>query len=321
VDIHTVTVEVCYAPSGGIGVRGHLPCEIVDGHRYADDPEPGWYAGPSQYARSSDPELSGSHAVGQGTSGNIYDSGVQERPSGAFRLPEQRPAAGGYTEPVTSPYTEPVTSPYADPVTSPYTDPVANPYADPVTSSGSYSRIPEPESRAAYDSVRIPVRGPEYPTVRPSGTETAGPAAAPAATPTTYGGGASSAPESLIPISEPTSVVPPIAGERPRFDQPRPAENVYQTRRPVSSFVVAVVMVVLMIPVVRLLVEATFTGTPTARAIVPAVLLTLGFALSGIGLFAVAGGRPLGRDAWLRPPVAYLPAGLLLLLAAGLAVA
>jgi len=313
VDIRTVTVEVCYAFSGGITVRGHLRCEIVDGHRYADDPEPGWYSGPSQYARSSDPELSGSYAVGQATSGNIYDSGVQERPSGAFRLPDQRPAASAYTDPATSPYT--------DPATSPYTDPVPNPYTDPVTSSGSHSRTAEPESRAAYESVRIPVRGPEYPTVRPSGADPAGPAAASAPTPTTYGSGGASATESLIPISEPTGVVPPVTGERPRFDQPRPAENVYQTRRPVSSFVVAVVMVVLMVPVVRLLVEATFTGTPTARAIVPAVLLTLGFALSGIGLFAVAGSRPIGRDAWLRPPVAYLPAGLLLLLAAGLAVA
>lgn len=98
-------------------------------------------------------------------------------------------------------------------------------------------------------------------------------------------------------------------------------ENVYQTRRPAISFLVAFVMVVLMIPVVRLLLAETFTGSPEPRGIVPAVLLTLGFTLCGIGLFALARGGPISRDSWLRPPVAYLPAGLILLLAAGLAVA
>ena len=76
-----------------------------------------------------------------------------------------------------------------------------------------------------------------------------------------------------------------------------------------------------MIPVLRLLISETFTGDPTPRGIVPAVLLTLGFTLAGIGLFAVARGGPVDRETWLRPPVAYLPAGLILLLAAGLAVA
>jgi hypothetical protein len=193
-----------------------------------------------------------------------------------------------------------------------------------VTTTGSHARGGEAEVRSAYDSVRIPVRGPEYPAVRP-------PAEPPGAT---YG----AEPTSLVPPVagerfDPTSLVPPVAGERfdptglvppvagERFDQGRPGESVYRTRRPVSSFVVATGMVVLMLPVLRLLFSATFTGTPTARAIVPAVLLTIGFALTGIGLFAVAGGRPLTREAWLRPPVAYLPAGLILLVAAGLAVA
>jgi uncharacterized membrane protein SirB2 len=127
-------------------------------------------------------------------------------------------------------------------------------------------------------------------------------------------------------MAEPTSLVPPVIRQPETvIRQPETAirqpETVYQTRRPVSSIIVAIVMIVLMVPVVRLLVEATFIGSPNARAIVPAVLLTLGFALSGIGLFAIAKGGPISREAWLRPPVAYLPAGLVLLLAAGLAVA
>ncbi|MGX6607246.1 hypothetical protein ACWKSP_34745 [Micromonosporaceae bacterium Da 78-11] len=245
----------------------------MEGHRYADDPEPSWYAGPGQYARSTDPDVSGSHAVGP------YDSGIHERPSGAFRLPEQRPVAGPYSAP------------------------------DPVSSTGSHARPGEPEARAAYDSVRIPVRGPEYPTIRPTGAEPQPDRPRP--------------PESLVPVAEPTTLVPPVTPDRSRFDQSaaRPAESVYQPRRPVSSFIVAGVMVVLALPVVRLLLQATFTGSPNARSIVPAVLLALGFALTGIGLFSLASGRPLSREAWLRLPIAYLPAGLLLLLAAGLAVA
>jgi hypothetical protein len=216
----------------------------------------------------------------RGATGSAYDSGIHERPSGAFRLPEQRPAGTGY------------------------------PLTDPLSTTGTHARPTETEARPGYDASRIPVRGPEYPTIRPTAT-----AEAPA--PATYG--APARPESLAPVAEPTALVPPVGADR--FEQPRPAESVYRTGRTKSSFVVAIGMVVLMVPVVRLLLEATFTGDPTARTIVPAVLLTLGFALTGIGLFALGGNRPPGREAWLRPPVAYLPAGLILLLAAGLAVA
>jgi hypothetical protein len=282
VEIRRVTLLVCYGFSGGIGVRGHLRCEIVDGHRYADDSEPSWYTG-SQYARSADADVSGSHALG-GATGSAYDSGIHERPSGAFRLPEQRPATAGY------------------------------PLTDPLSVSGSHSLPTESAARAAYESTRIPVRGPEYPTIRPTGTTEA---AAPA--PATYG--APPRPEPSLPVAEPTALVPPVGADRFEPGQARPGESVYRTRRTPSSFGVAIGMVVLLVPVVRLLFEATFTGSPTARTIVPAVLLALGFVLTGIGLFALAGSRPVTGEHWLRPPVAYLPAGLILLLAAGLAVA
>ncbi|NMO52532.1 hypothetical protein HH310_15185 [Actinoplanes sp. TBRC 11911] len=236
----------------------------MEGHRYADDAEPSWYSGKSQY----DPDVSGAHAAG-----NPYDSGIHERPSGSFRLPEQRPA---------------------DPLRS--ADPIGG-YAvtDPLITTGGHARSPEPPP--AYD--RSSVRGPEYPTIKP-GAERAEMPPPP-------------------PMAEPTSLIPPVGRQSdPLGRQP---ETVYHTRRPVSSVLVAIVMVVLMIPVVRLLLDATFSGDPTSRAIVPAVLLTLGFTLTGIGLFTIARGGPLSRESWLRPPVAYLPAGLLLLLAAGVAVA
>jgi hypothetical protein len=242
----------------------------VEAHRrYADEPEPHWYSGQGQYSTS-----------GQ----SPYDSGVHERPSGAFRLPEQR-------------------------------ENERESERGSAYSTGSHARP------AAEESVRVPVRGPEYPTIRPTGATSL--ADAPPAT--TYGGG--TAPTSATPApspgtvaayNDPTSVVPPISRFAP---EPKASESVYRTRRPVSAVVVAVVTILLLVPAVLLLVRATFVDDPAARGIVPAVLLTLGLPLTGLGLYALAGGGPVGREAWLRPPIAYLPVGLVLLLAAGLAVA
>ncbi|GAA0550363.1 hypothetical protein GCM10010172_35530 [Paractinoplanes ferrugineus] len=191
----------------------------MEGHRYADD-EPSWYPGQGQYARSTDPGTTGSHA----------------RPSGAFRLPEQRPAVA----------------------------PPANPYAlaDPLTTTGSHARSP---------------RGPEYPTIRP--------------------------------VDEPVQ------------PEPRAKEVVYRSRRPISVFVLGFVTIVLAVPVIRLLIDEGFRGNPAPAGIVPAVLLTLGFTLTAVGLFGLAKGGTIEREAWWRPPTAYLPMGLILLVAAGLAVA
>ncbi|MFI7600743.1 hypothetical protein [Actinoplanes sp. NPDC049681] len=204
----------------------------MDGHRrYAEDPEPSWYTG--QRASAESPAV------------NSYDSGVHERPSGAFRLPEQRPA-----------------DPYAAPPG--YSSP------DPMATSGGYSVSPTESG-----SLRIPVRGPEYPTVRPTGKPEP-------VTTSTYAGAA---------------------------------------RRPVSAVLFAVGTAVLLVPAVLLLIQAAFIDDPAARGVVPAVLLMLGLPLTGMGLYTLSGeGRAARLEAWLRPPLAYLPVGLILLLAAGLGV-
>lgn len=260
-----VADPVCYSHGGSACVRRHLRCDIVEGHRYADD-EPSWYPGAGRYARSTSPDVSGAHPTG-----NPYDTGVHDRPNGAFRLPEQRPES----------------SPYAA-------------GGDPYLSTGSHARAAGAEPPAAYDSVRVPVRGPEYPTITPAKEPPASPAAA-------RSGPARSGPASPGPAG--AGLMPAERG------------RAYQPRRPVSSVLVAAGMAVLMIPVIRLLLDQTFAGTPTARGIVPAVLVTLGFALTGTGLFAVARGGPVDRESWVRAPMAYLPVGLIVLLAAGLAVA
>jgi hypothetical protein len=205
---------------------------------------------------------------------------LHDRPSGAFRLPDQRSADSGYGLP-----------PYA---------------AEPGASTGGIG-LPPPDPGAA----RMPVRGPEYPTVRPNGSSLAdappyGTAPAPS----------SGMPETGAPDPEATGLVPPFT------DVGRPAgEAVYRTRRPLSALLIAIVTVLLLVPVVMLLIRVTFVDDPTVRGVVPAVLLTLGLPLTGIGLYALAAGGPAGRDVWLRPPVAYLPVGVVLLLAAGLSVA
>ena len=233
----------------------------MEGHsHYADEPEPPWFSGPSS-----------------------YDSGLHDRPSGVFRLPDQRPAEAGYGSP-----------PYAP---------------DPGTSTDSFG-LPDPDPGA----VRVPVRGPEYPAVRPNGGGSL--ADAP---PVPYG--AAAAPSSGLPAAnapdpDATGLVPPFT------DMARPGgETVYRTRRPFSAMLIAIVTVLLLVPVVLLLIQVTFVDDPAVRGIVPAVLLTLGLPLTGIGLYALARGGPASRDVWLRPPVAYLPVGALLLLAAGLSVA
>jgi hypothetical protein len=241
----------------------------VEGRRYADEPEPSWYSGQSPYEVQ-----------------NPYDSGVHERPSGAFRLPEQR-TADGYGLPA----------------------------PDPMTSTGSHA-LPTHDPAGA----RIPIRGPEYRTVRPTGATSLADAPAPASSaPTVYGGPPASVPSNgPSAAAEPTAVVPPL----PRFATGSGPDSVYRTRRHISAVMVAVVAALLMIPVILLLIQVTFVDVPAARGIVPAVLLTVGLPLAGGGLYSLAaGGGATGREAWLRPPIAYLPVGLLLLLAAGLAVA
>jgi hypothetical protein len=277
----------------------------VDGHRrYADEPESVWYSGPGQYPTSS-----------QGP----YDPDV-DRPGGAYRVPGQRDAEYTQREGEYE-YTE-RDGEYAQRYTE-YVTPSHYATPDPATSSGSPARTASAEpASAAQESAQIPVRGPEYPTIRPTGA--ASPADAPPAT--AYAGG-SSAPTSGSPapglgtataLNEPTGSVPPILGFAP---ESKPSDGVYRIRRPVTAVLVAVGTVLLLVPAVFLLLRATFIDDPVARGIVPAVLLTLALPLAGLGLYALAGGGAVGRDAWLRPPVVYLPIGLVLLLAAGLAVA
>jgi len=126
------------------------------------------------------------------------------------------------------------------------------------------------------------------------------------------------------PAAAPADAAPPgYTGKLARSmatEQQR--EVVYRAKRPLSAVLIAIVTIVLMVPAVLLLIDATFGAGPLAPGgVVPSVLLTLGLPLTGLGMYTLAGTGPLTREAWLRPPLAYLPIGLLILIAAGLGAA
>lgn len=255
-DNHLITVGWCKRSMSGVRVRSRLRCEVVDGHRgYADDSQPSWYTGPSRPyddpARPATP----------------YESGVHERPSGAFRLPEQRATETAYQPP---PY---LTAGTALP-------PVAAPLLPPETTGSQ---------------IRVPVRGPEYPAVRPTA------------------GGPPPAPED--------DKTEQVYVEQRHQEQPGPSASVRRPKRPLAALMVPVATAILLVPALVLLFTATFLDDATASGVIPAVLLTLGLLLAGLGMFALTEETPVTRADWLRPPVVHLPVGLLLLITAAVAVA
>ncbi|MFD0747838.1 hypothetical protein ACFQ1L_43195 [Phytohabitans flavus] len=145
-------------------------------------------------------------------------------------------------------------------------------------------------------------------------------------------------------FQQPTSVVPPVAPrpegepmETQRFHTEAidraalrrppapPAEGVYRTKRPAAGMVFAVLTAVFEIPALRLLADGAIGGPVVASGVVAGTFLVAGLPLVALGLYAlVTGANRLpgdggGAQAWLRPPTAYLPVGLILLVAAALA--
>jgi hypothetical protein len=83
----------------------------------------------------------------------------------------------------------------------------------------------------------------------------------------------------------------------------------------------AVVAELLLVPV---LVAGEFAHPVIAGAVLGALFAMVGIPLTAVGLYALVTGPsaasgPNAVGAWLRTPLAYLPVGLVLLVAAGLA--
>ncbi|MGN9907298.1 hypothetical protein ACTMTJ_07035 [Phytohabitans sp. LJ34] len=120
-----------------------------------------------------------------------------------------------------------------------------------------------------------------------------------------------------------TEAIDRAALRRPAAPAP---DGVYRTKRPAAGIVFAVLAVVFEIPALRLLGDAAIGGPVVASGVVAGTFLVAGLPLVALGLYAlVTGANRLpsdgggGAQAWLRPPTAYLPVGLVLLVAAALA--
>lgn len=108
-----------------------------------------------------------------------------------------------------------------------------------------------------------------------------------------------------------TSQVPPPAGG-----------SVYHGKRPGLAILLVVLTVIFELPVLRIFFSSVLVKHVNAEGTFSSIFMLLGLPMFALGLYGLIGGAAAaanGARAWLRVPLAYLPVGLLLFLAAALA--
>ncbi|MDR7273339.1 hypothetical protein [Catenuloplanes atrovinosus] len=324
----------------------------MDGRRYADEPEPQWYGDrdwrtPAADAAEADPRAATrprrasdplTDPTGYSDHWNTPRTPTPETPD----VPAQPDArsrrgyAGGYEyDAVTGRGLEalPVVTPATaapEPVAEPAVPDASRTAAYPLTGDipkfrtealdrAALRRPPADPSAAARPDAAAPDPAPAavHPPAAPAFIPPAGepPYGVPAEPP--YGVPAE--PPFGPPVEPPFS---PAAGGHPGQE---PAfgpggERVYTTRRPILAVPIGLVAVLLEIPALRLLLDGFTGGTAAAGNLVSGLALALSLPLTGFGLYALlTTGRAADHRTWWRPPLAYLPLGLILLIAAAVA--
>ena len=196
-----------------------------------------------------------------------------------------------------------------------------------------YDQAPDWERRSdsyvpeAYgSSLGDPYRAPEP---RPPGYGDPVPSAPPAP--------ASAPPASGPPLSlfaAPTGELPVEDGGRRRAesidrtayrrpDPPgaAPGGSVYQGKRPGLAALLIVLTVIFELPVLRVFAASALADKVDPGGTISGIFMILGLPTFALGLYGLIGGAAAtqGGRAWLRTPLAYLPVGLILFVAAALA--
>jgi hypothetical protein len=100
------------------------------------------------------------------------------------------------------------------------------------------------------------------------------------------------------------------------------AGSVYQGKRPGLAALLVVLTVIFELPVLRVFAASALADKVDPGGTIAGIFMILGlptFALGLYGLISGAAAMANGPRAWLRVPLAYLPVGLLLFMAAALA--
>jgi hypothetical protein len=107
---------------------------------------------------------------------------------------------------------------------------------------------------------------------------------------------------------------------------PAPADSpgsVYRSRRPGLAALLIIMTIVFELPAFRVFASSAAAARVDANGTLASMFVIAGVPLFALGLYGLIGGTAAapgqGGRAWLRPPLAYLPIGLLLFLAAAIA--